>query len=324
MTRNRMGIIGAWVAALGLTVGLIVAVAWPSGAAGQSKQQASAIQGDYTVTIVKDDVPTGVAAGPTAIGQWRISFKPNGTYELARLDVGTVVTGTYKVSGNKVTITDASGILSCANPQAGNGVQAATGTYTWSVKSDKLTLTASQDGCAIRKIILATRTLGVYVPCVTTPLAALAGTSASTPVPATPSASFFAKAPTPAAATAADGIDNLLKQVTACWSTGDPARLLPLFSNDLLTAIVKQTGTVQDVAGVIQPLMTLPFTWERAGDVQRTGANSASAVVRITLQDHEDFQRFNFVLENGVWKVDTFILTPQDIPGAVPTATAGA
>ncbi|HEX5498278.1 MAG TPA: hypothetical protein VFX03_03590, partial [Thermomicrobiales bacterium] len=51
--------------------------------------------GIFTVSVGESDVPRSLPAGPALIGLWTISFRGDGTYALARQDVGTVVTGSF-------------------------------------------------------------------------------------------------------------------------------------------------------------------------------------------------------------------------------------
>lgn len=277
---------------------------------------ANSIEGQFAVSILYAQVPKDVSLGPSAIGRWRVTFGAGGAYSLDRLDVGTAVTGTYKVSGDTVTITDKGGILSCSS--SGNAAEAS-GTYTWKVKDGNLTLTPKSDDCALRRLILSTHTLTTYVECLTKPLSAAATPAASPAAQATLSPNTQVLVPgvgTPKAGSASNQvIDQVLSQLTACWATGDPARILPLFSKNLLSQLEQQAGSLQQVIQILQPFTSLQLTWTRAGNVSTSGANTANAVVKVSTDSSQDFLRFTFVVENGQWRIDTFILGPNEIPG---------
>ena len=71
--------------------------------------------GEYTVAITEDDIPQDVPGGADLIGRWQIFLEPDGAYSLGRADIGIVVTGSYTVDGETLTITDEGGLLSCVN-----------------------------------------------------------------------------------------------------------------------------------------------------------------------------------------------------------------
>lgn len=299
--------------------GFLVGVPWFAAGAAPAR----ALQGQFATTILYEQVPKDVSQGPSAIGRWKVTFGTKGDYSLARLDVGTVVTGSYKVSGNTVTITDKSGLLAC---NASGNASLASGTYTWKMKNGNLTLTPKQDDCAVRRLILTAHTLTTYVECLTKPMS-IAATPAATP-PAESTVSPNAKVLVPALGTATAGvatnagpasnkvIDQLLSQLTACWATGDPARILPLFSQNLLSQLESEAGSLEQVVQILQPYTTLQLSWTRAGNVSTSGANTANAVVKVSTDQSQDFLRFTFVTENGAWRIDTFILGPNEVPGS--------
>ncbi|MEZ4499372.1 MAG: hypothetical protein R2839_04720 [Thermomicrobiales bacterium] len=49
--------------------------------------------------------------------------------------------------------------------------------------------------------------------------------------------------------------------------------------------------------------MAVPIIWERAGG-RVDSATTASAIVRTTVDQEQDYQRFLFVLEDGRWLWD--------------------
>jgi hypothetical protein len=298
-------------------VGLLAWLAAPLSIA-KAQDSSSDLVGSYAVSIVLDDVPRTVKFGPMVIGQWQIAFKSDGTYTMTRADVGEMVTGTYKVNGNEVTVTDESGLLSCADASAANNPSGdvSSGTYEWKIEGEHLTMTAKDDGCDTRKLIFGTRELDHFVACQTPggSEAALASPEAS-PV-ATPQdtggsnlgqLAVQTEGATPQAANTKEveqGIDDLLDQLTACWATGDPARFLPLLTDEyaqsLLTAGQSQDDLLRDLATA----MGSPVTYQRAGDVTIIDDTHATAIVRTSNGEQEQFIRFKFALVNGEWKLD--------------------
>jgi hypothetical protein len=252
-----------------------------------------------------------------------------------RADLGTVVTGSYTVEDETLALTDEEGLLSCVNalPTAGREAGTATGSYTWELdERDGLTLRPIEDGCAGRRLILSTRTLDFFVACETEAMAiapptgeddlpVTAGQAEEEELEETPTAE-----PTeedggrviedpfggggggdeePDQASAEEGIDEVLDQLSACWTTQDPARILPLFATEFLDQLVEQTGSLYDAAGIFGQIMAIPITWERAGDVELDGSN-ARCLVSQTIGAEESFVRYTFAFEDGTWKLNSF------------------
>lgn len=294
-------------------------------------QDEDSLVGEYAVAIVRADVPTDLPDGYNYVGKWIINFNEDGTYTARRQDVGLLVSGTWEGSGNTVTITDEAGLVSCTNPTAVTipGADIASGTYTWSRTGDELQLIPQEDGCGGRVLLLSTRTLGPYVPCTVEPLdlsaeateeanEALpvgspesrvdevltpddpAGDSRTSDTDATPGSDAPGAAPPDTEAVTAE-IDNLLGQLTSCWSTGEPDLWLALLSTNFRDALM---GSDPAFLTTIQAAMAVPIIWERAGGVEVDSATTASAIVRTTVDQEQDYQRFLFVLEDGRWLWD--------------------
>ncbi len=294
-------------------------------------QDDDSIVGEYGLAIVRADIPTDLPDGYNYVGKWIINFNQDGSYTARRQDVGLLVSGTWEGSGDTVTITDESGLVSCTNPTAVTiaGDDVTSGTYTWSRNGDELQLIPQEDGCGGRVLLLSTHILGPYVPCTVDPLdLSDEGTSDSDgvvpigspeaavdelltpndPVSGTrggtttqPPASQVPEAATPDAAVVTEEIDNLLGQMTSCWSTGNPDLWMALLSADFRQALI---GSDPDFLTTIQAAMAVPIVWERAGDVEIDSPTTASAIVRTTVDQEQDFQRFLFVLEDGRWLWD--------------------
>ena len=99
----------------------------------------------------------------------------------------------------------------------------------------------------------------------------------------------------------ASEIDDLLAQMTSCWSTGDPELWMSLLSAEFRDTLM---ASEPDFLITIQSAMAVPIIWERAGDVEIESSENAAAIVRTTVDQEQDFQRFLFVLEDGEWKWD--------------------
>jgi hypothetical protein len=261
--------------------------------------------------------------GPSVIGQWQVDFTSDGAYSMSRSDIGPLVTGTYEVDGDKVTITDEDGLLSCANVAADPGEtgETATGIYTWRIDGDLLSFTPEEESCATRELILTTRDLTHFVSCkiqaqaneaAATP--GLATPEQPTPVEATPEESselgdligqVEQASPSPANTTSVErGIDDLLEQLTACWATGDPNRFLPLLTDEYAATLLNAGESQDDLIRNLATAMGTAVTYERAGDVNIIDNTHASAIVRTSNGQEEQFVRFRFVLVDGEWKLD--------------------
>lgn len=299
--------------------------------------EGDALPGAYTVSITGEDVPLSLIGSAALQGAWIVRFDNDGSYAIERQDVGPVVRGTFEVESDEVTITDDSGLLSCANEQP-IGDLAPTATYGWQKNGDLLQLEAIQDGCATRRVLLGTRALAPFVACRTeavelsvdasTPAASDEGSrldrglealqrvanDAASPEAATPTGRETNRVAggTPPATPAGigtaddpqDAISDLVGQLNACWATGDPARLLPLFSQSFIEgATGGGAATLDDVADQLRQLQTATVSWELAGDIEVDG-DTATAVVASTVGGEETLLTFTFVREDGAWRLD--------------------
>jgi hypothetical protein len=82
---------------------------------------------------------------PLLNATWVMAFK-NTAFNLRR-NGGVVVAGTVKIAGNKVTLHDLAGTLSCKGTQIN-------GTYGWKITGAKLKLTRFSDTCVGRRSVL--------------------------------------------------------------------------------------------------------------------------------------------------------------------------
>jgi len=266
----------------------IMALLWlahPRPVTGQDA--AGALQGEFAVTIAAEDVPPELVDGASLIGRWRVTFNADGTYELGRQDVGRVASGQFISDGDRVMLRDETGVLACAPGDDDEGAV----TYRWEMTEGRLLLTAIEDPCARRRLLLTTRSLFLFAAC---PLLASE--------PATPAAGIPIGASTPPAPAPPDpAIDTLLRQMSDCWATRDPDRFLPLLSRDFRAS--QQPDDDDDVRRFTLR-MGAPIVWERVGDVDRVSATRATASVRQLSGDNIDVVRYDFVFENGSWRWD--------------------
>ncbi len=298
-----------------MAIGLLSLLAVPFlGARAQDSDPS--LVGSYSVSIVLTDIPKTVKFGPMAIGQWEIDFNSDGSYTMTRADVGQLVTGTYEVKGNEVTITDQSGLLSCAGAAAANepNGDVSSGTYAWTIQGDRLSMEAKDDGCATRTLILGTRDLNQFIGC-QTPGGSESAAASPEASPVTSEGSDLgdlavkqdatpASSPSASTAEVEKGIDNLLDQLTACWATGDPARFLPLLTDEYAHSLLNAGQSEDDLIRNLATAMASPITYQRAGDVTIIDDTHATAIVRTSNGDQEQFIRFKFVLIDGEWKLD--------------------
>ena len=334
-----------WLVSLGMALALLIGVAGPVLALGQDEDDAGDLVGEYGVAITEIDIPQDLPVVPALSGQWRIALEDGGTYVLERTDVGVLINGSYAVDGDQITLTDEGGLLSCANARSTVAdLDPVAGVYTWAFEDEALVLVPEEEGCALRAILLSSRPLVTFIACLTEAYDFAANNPADgngTPEADDEAAEADEEEATPdspldqlagrrgndesdadadesdaetdededAAAPPEDEIDadvdELLRQFTACWATGDPARLIPLFGQDLQAELVDGIGTIEDVAVQLEPLLTVPITFERAGDLRLTEDTIAVAVVVVQVEDEESFQRFEFSYENGRWLLNT-------------------
>ena len=296
---------------------VILAFASPLRTVGQDEP--TELVGVFSVTIGREDVPRTLAGGPALIGLWTLTFNGDGTYVLARQDVGVIASGSFTAEGATLTFNDWNGLLACGAPTEQGQVAAeeATATYAWKRDGDVLTLTPITETCTERRIVFTTRSFGGYATCTTTPLMTLgsdsdvqpieepAGTPVPAPLAATPGATpGVAIQATPGVAIqeqrAEDGgleeaIDTLLRQATGCWATGDPARFLALHSQNALDQAAAFAPLPQ-FASYLQTVMATPVAFERIGEIQIIDPTHAWAYVEVTFGPDRIPQRLDFVL----------------------------
>ncbi len=93
----------------------------------------------------KSDFPLGTYQS----GPFTFTFEEGGTYRVKHSS-GAGVTGTYKISGDKIEFTDQDGELMC---------QESSGKYAWKLDHDSLVFSVVDDTCDGRKEALTSKPL---------------------------------------------------------------------------------------------------------------------------------------------------------------------
>lgn len=299
-------------------IALVLGVVLPTVTSAQDSadNNGSSLLGNFTVVISIPDVQRDIPNGPALYGRWQITFRADGTYGAERADLqGELISGTFVVEGDQVTVTDEAGILSCSNASiVGVVPDAATGTYRWERTDDRLSMVPIEDNCAGRRILFSTRQLTGFLPCATQPLAV--------DVPGSPVADASPEARVPPVAGAPDeatsvpealgspvasgtvetAIDELLSQMTSCWATGQPEYFLPLMTSGFQTQFLQSAVGSDPISELATLMASTPFVWQRSGDVVMVDDTHATALVRQAVNNQEDFVRYAFEREDGQWR----------------------
>jgi hypothetical protein len=104
--------------------------------------------GTYTTTISPADVPPEMTA---AVGSWELILGDEGEFTTSQ-NGEVVVRGTYAVSGDQMSFSDAEGKMACAKEQA-------SGSYKPALDGGTLSFTLVEDTCAGRRIVLTSHAL---------------------------------------------------------------------------------------------------------------------------------------------------------------------
>jgi hypothetical protein len=298
-----------------------LALAMPVLALFQDDQEPQPLSGVFTVTIARNDIPANLAGGPALAGLWNVTFSGDGSFSLARQDVGEVATGKFEAAEATLTFDEWSGLVGC-DITADSGDPA---TYAWRQTDDRLTLTPITDSCIERLTLLTTRPLGGFEACAVSPRSladpfatGLAPADSATPVATEEiGTGVAAQEGLSEGADAEEAIDSLLRQANGCWATGDPTRFLALHSNQVVEEI-GLIGPIDEFVRQLRLFMSTPLSFERIGPVNLVDPEHAWAYVEVTLGGDPIPQRIDFVFENGTWLFDTFFLFGPTTPGGPP------
>jgi hypothetical protein len=300
--------------AAALAVLMAATAVLPTLAFFQEDATSQPLRGVFTVTITRNDIPINLAGGPSLTGLWNITFDADGTFSLARQDVGAIVSGTFEAGDATLRFTEWTGIVGC--PITADGSEPAT--YAWRQADDTLTLTPISDSCTERLTLLTTRSMGGFEACVAAPRSLTdpfaTDIPLATPVAGAPPASgVAAQEGLSEGEDAEEAIDSLLRQANGCWATGDPTRFLALHSLRVIDEI-SFIGPFDEFARQLRLLMSTPVSFERIGPVNLIDPDHAWAYVEVTLDGEPLPQRVDFVFENGAWLFDTFFLFGPPTP----------
>ena len=113
-------------------------------AASLPRAPVTPLVGVYTTTITKDDVASSHELN-NKVGSWLITFQVGGTY-VGLVGYDAPIMGQYTMRQDQVVLKN----LICLQ---GAGPGAETGTYTWTLKGNMLTLKVVSDLCPYRKLV---------------------------------------------------------------------------------------------------------------------------------------------------------------------------
>jgi hypothetical protein len=309
LARPRPAVFAAMLALL-----FSAALVLPAMALFQDDDETQPLRGVFTVTITRTDIPNNLSGGPALAGLWNITFDGDGTFSLARQDVGAIVRGTFEAGDATLSFNEWTGIVGCDISADGEPA-----TYAWQQSDETLTLTPISDSCTERLTLLTTRSLGGFEACVvsarpvTDPFATDVPLATPVAAPTAPAAGVAAQEGLSEGADAEEAIDSLLQQVNGCWATGDPTRFMALHGLGVIDEI-SFIGPFDEFARQLRLLMSTPVAFERIGPVNLIDADHAWAYVEVTLGGDPLPQRVDFVFEDGAWLFDTFFLFGPPTP----------
>lgn len=108
-----------------------------------SETPPATIAGRTLTTTVSAEEAT---AEPGAAGTWNLTLAEDGSFEVTDATDQTHVQGTYRIEGDRVVFTDASGAGMCEEDLEGE--------YRWSMAGDEVSMTAIDDTCPGRLTVL--------------------------------------------------------------------------------------------------------------------------------------------------------------------------
>ncbi|HKY59649.1 MAG TPA: hypothetical protein VJP59_01440 [Gemmatimonadota bacterium] len=107
-----------------------------------SEAPSATIVGRTLTTTVTAEEAT---ADPGAAGTWELTLAEDGTFEVRDESAEPQVQGTYRIEGDRIVFTDASGPAMCDDPQ---------GEYRWTMAGDQVSMTVVDDTCPGRLTVL--------------------------------------------------------------------------------------------------------------------------------------------------------------------------
>ena len=97
--------------------------------------------GVYTITFAAAE------AGERFAGEWEMRFTEAGAVSVVK-DGETFVEGRYVSTGRHVVMTDETGPIACTGPRTRTGI------YGWTLQENELTMSAVEDECEGRRVML--------------------------------------------------------------------------------------------------------------------------------------------------------------------------
>lgn len=102
-----------------------------------------------TTTVTAEEA----SAEPLAVGTWDLTLAEDGRFEVADASGETHVQGTYRIEGDRIVFTDASGPGMCEGDPEGE--------YRWTMAGDEVSITIVDDTCPGRLTVLTAHPLTV-------------------------------------------------------------------------------------------------------------------------------------------------------------------
>ena len=142
------------IVALALSLAVVLAMAGTGRTSAQPGTPAEQVAGRYITTIAESDLPAGLPAELLGfLGDiWEVNLLPNGDFLVLAGGV-LVVEGEWTATETELTLTDQAGEGACLEP----GAQ--TGAYRWRRDAKTLHLTAIEDACDGRRLVMSLRPL---------------------------------------------------------------------------------------------------------------------------------------------------------------------
>lgn len=141
------------------TVVALFAYVWACG--GRQDEPAAESSGTVAEEPATSEAPAATIAGrtltttvtaeeatvePLAAGTWDLTLAEDGSFEVTDASDETHVQGTYRIEGDRIVFTDASGPGMCEEDPEGE--------YRWSMARDEVSMTAIDDTCPGRLTVL--------------------------------------------------------------------------------------------------------------------------------------------------------------------------
>jgi hypothetical protein len=123
----------------------------PAAGSSETVAEETATSEAPSVTIAGRTLTTTVTteeatAEPLAAGTWDLALAEDGTFEVTDANAEGHVQGSYRIEGDRIVFTDASGPGMCEDDPEGE--------YRWTMAGDEVSMTAVDDTCPGRLTVL--------------------------------------------------------------------------------------------------------------------------------------------------------------------------